>query len=183
MFGKLVSKIKDLFSKHPTSNIEELLGRVDVYLPTERLIYQYFDGQQLRAADPMVLYKKVSPRLGEIAADSKAVKVPESKFAKEAHDRLIKLISELFEIKPLKDGGLTELETLAVFDHFWDFVTTVKKNSSSSQTDVQETSPSTPSVTEEAKSQGTWNISDSGSTEKTSSTKEPQQSDTEQQSH
>jgi hypothetical protein len=180
MFGKLVSTIKGWFSKQPTSPIDDLFDRVDVYLPRERLIYQFFDGQVLRAVDPMELYKKVSPKLGIIAADSKAVKIPQSKFAKDAHDRLIALIRELFDIKPLSQGGLTELETLAVFDHWWDFTCTVKKNSSPSQTGAEATSPSTASATEEAKDQGSWNISDSGSTEKTPSTKEPPQSAMEQ---
>ena len=172
MFGKVISTVKGWFTTQPKSNIEDLFDRVDVFLPKERLIYQFFDGQVLRAVDPMEMYKKVSPKLGIIAADSKALKVPESKFAKDAHTRLIALIRELFEIKPLNQGGLTELETLAVFDHWWDFTCTVKKNSSPSPTDAEATLPSTPSATEEAKDSGTWNISDSGSTEKTDSTKQ-----------
>lgn len=183
MFGKITSYVKSLFSKKAPGNIEDLLDRIDVYLPRERVIYQFFDGQVVRAVDPMEIYKKVSPKLAIISADSKAVKVPNSKFAGKAHDNMIAIIREIFAIKPLSEGGLTEMETLAVFDHWWDFARTVKKNSSPSQTDAQATLPSTASAIKEEESPPSSKPLDSGSIAKEDSTKPQPQSDSEPPLH
>lgn len=177
----MLAKIKGVLSKWFTQKqetVEELFDRLDVYLPRERAIYSYFDGQQMRHADPMVIYRKVVSKGVEIENDEMATRVPGSKFALDAHNRLIKNIREIFDVKSMEEGGLGELECKVLLDHFWTYATSVKKNSSSSGTAQEETSPPTVQPTNEAANQGTWNTSGSGSTEKENTTKEQDQSPT-----
>ncbi len=160
------AKWKQLTTKKaPTSFNEELYDRYDVYLPRERLIYSYFNGKELINADPMVLYKKVAAKGEMLNADITASNVPQSKFAGPARERLIKSIQEIFGVKPLEEGGLTELETTELLDSFMVFCEAVKKNSSPTQTQAEETWPSTALPSKEGKDQPTSKPSDSGSTE------------------
>lgn len=175
MFSNLFNKIKSIFSKKQ-EDPEELFDRYDVYLPRERLIYSFFDGQQMRHVDPLVLYRKLGLKEAEIIADIKSSSVTQSKFAAKAHETLINNIREVFDVKPISEGGLGELECLNLLDHFWDYVNLIKKNSPQSQTDVEATSLSTASPTEKASDLPTTKNLDSGSTEKEPSIKQPQQS-------
>lgn len=120
-------------------------GRGDLYHPRDRLIYRYFDGQREVAADPMVLYKLLMDVGPEIGIDMKVAASP-SKDAGKAHDKMVQKIRGAFGVLPLKDGGLTDLESVELLQHFLVFVDAIKKNSSPLPTSPGETpAPSAPS--------------------------------------
>lgn len=167
MFSWLVS----LFGKKPKDDF-------NVYKEKERLIYTYWDGEKVNKADPMVLYRKLVAKGPELEADMLAAKTT-SKFAVEGHMRMIATLRGVFAVKPFEEGGLTEQETLSLYDHFMDYCGVVKKNGSPSSTSAPETSPATSPATppssegSSAPSQPTPNTSASGSTEGESSTRPP----------
>lgn len=134
----------------------------DVYLPQEREIYKIFDGKELRCWDPLVLYKRLRQRGGDISTDIRVASLPMKKSA-EAHDSLIRNIRWVFEVKPFEEGGLSEIECLELLTHFWEYISTIKKNSRTWQTSAEETSPTTPSPTAEEENPPTKPSSDSGS--------------------
>ena len=171
MFSWLVS----LFKRKPT------LKEMSLYTEEERLIYSYWNGEKIVKADPMVLYKKLVTIGPDLEADMLGAR-SKSKKAMEYHDGVIKKLRNLFGVKSFEEGGLTEQETLSLYDHFQDYVGVIKKNGNPSATSQEETSPdtsaSTPPSTEGSStpSPPTPSSSDSGSTEKESSTNSPKQS-------
>ncbi len=107
--------------------------RYDVYKVHERMVYVYFDGQKEVHADPMVLYKKMMSLGPELSADMKGA-TSASKRAGEFHNGMIAKIRKIFDVLPLAEGGLSELETVELLDHFIVYCEWVKKNSRVSQT-------------------------------------------------
>lgn len=136
--------------------------RADLYRPKDRLIYSYWDGSKIVRADPMVLYQKLMERGPELSIDIKVAASP-SKGAAKAHTGTIDKIRTAFALKPF-DGthGLTELEVLALLDHFLEFTEGIKKNSSPISTSPEAISDTTPTTS--AAAPPTSNSSGSGST-------------------
>lgn len=152
--------------------------RPDVFHPSERFIYTYFDGKEDRRVDPLELYSKVIANWNVLRTDSNIaqsklsaeVKLGNSgkTIAQQAYENLLAKIREIFGVAPLaKDSGLTERETLDLFDHFLVYVERIKKNSP----DL----PTTPNATESESTptEATITTSDSGSTSNGSSTDAP----------
>lgn len=156
--------LKSLFSKNKTT--EGLIDSYEMYLPHERMIYSYFDGQRIVKGDPLVLYKEVMAVRGDLAVDMRVSTSP-MKGADIAHSKVVGTIRKIFNLSPLDKGGLSELETIALLDHFLVYTEAVKKNSSPSQTsstptaDFTSSSPPNPPISPS---------SDSGSTENESKT-------------
>jgi hypothetical protein len=133
------------------------------YKPEEQLIYSYWNGKDQIKADPLVLYKRMLDIRPELNADLKCAGSP-LKDASKFHDEAVKKINKIFDIKPYSEGGLTQIDTMDLFNHFLIFTEGVKKNGSQTQTSQKEISPTTKSLSEE--SPPIQNTSDSGSTEK-----------------
>ena len=145
---------------------------LEIYQPSERLIYKYFNGESLVLADPLQLYKKVMHCGAELSVDLK-VSASQSKAAAQGHDKAVAKIRDVFGLKPFDQGGLSELECLDLLDHFLYFCDHIKKKSNPLRTmstpsvglnGTSETAPITPST------------SDSGSAEKEPSTEKPEPS-------
>ncbi len=147
----------------------------DVYRPAERGLYSYWDGEKLVQADPIVVYKRMMAVAPEL---NTSIKVANSlsKDAVKAHGEMIDKIRTVFLIKPFEEGGLTELQTVMLFDHFLTFVGRVKKNSSPSVMSAAGTSADFPPPSSGAESPPTSNSSASGSTGPESSTDVPRSS-------
>src|SRR5207248_2432217 len=95
-------------------------GRKDsfaMYNPRQRATYSYFDGTAVRPVDPLILYKRLMDKGPELAIDIK-VSQSASKDAAKAHAGLVAKIREIFTVKPLEEGGLSEVEAIALFEHF-----------------------------------------------------------------
>ena len=178
MFKKAWDWVKGLWAKRSSSE-----DRFGLYHPREREIYEYFDGDKLVKADPMVIYKRIMARGQEISVDITVARSP-MKGADKAHDSLIKKIREVFNVKPLSEGGLTEQETMDLFDDFLVYVDAIKKNTTPPPDLPEETSPSTSSPTapfggeSSAPAPDTKSSSDSGSTSSETSSAPPPQSPT-----
>lgn len=117
MFRKTFTRLLAWLSSFWRKQLVEQ-DRWDYYKPIDRYVYKYHDGEKEVTADPMVLYKKVMakwPIIGKFLAEYKAVTDAET-LAR--HDQLIAAIRELFGIKKLEEGGLSEQETLDLFNHF-----------------------------------------------------------------
>lgn len=126
------------------------------YTPKERKIYRYFNGEKVVHADPMILYKKIMAVGQELAVDIDVAKSP-CKEAIQADDEAVRKLREIFEVKPVtSDGkGLGEAEVIELFDHFWEFLEGLKKNSSpSSTTSTSASSPPADSVTPSTSASG-----------------------------
>ena len=136
-------------------------GSHDFYRPGQRLIYRYWDGEKVITADPMVLYRRVSDVGPELSVDIRVTNSI-SKGAGKAYTNVLKKVREIFSVKSLEEGGLSETETLELLDHFLGYCDGVKKNSRSTLTTATETSA--PSAPSSAESPPTTNTSASGST-------------------
>jgi hypothetical protein len=142
--------------------------RWDTYKPSQRAIFNYFNGERMVKADPLVLWKKVMDKAPDLDIDFKVSKSP-SKNADQAHQNLIKNIRTMFNIKQLENGiepndTLTDNECIDLVNKFLTYCGWVKKNSSNSATPATATSPSTNSPTSNGEVPPTPSTSDSGST-------------------
>lgn len=150
------------------------LDRLDLYSPAERLIYRYFDGQKVRRADPMVLYKNYAEVRTDLLVDLRGYYsslMPEDK-SNACHTGAVAKIRKIFDVPALGDeGGLTDGEVLDLLNHFTDYIDSVKKNSRSIPTTATATSAATPSCSEAGPP--TSSTLDSGSTASASSTAAP----------
>ena len=74
-------------------------NRSDVYKPSQRLIYSYWNGSRIVKVDPMVLYKKIVAKGPEISV---AIKIANSisKAAPKGHEDVIKSVREIFAVGP-----------------------------------------------------------------------------------
>lgn len=142
----------------------------DQFRPKDRMIYTYWSGSQTVRADPLALYKKMMDVGPSLAIDMKVANSA-SKDAGKAHDELVEKIRSIFSVAPLDKGGLTELETVELLDHFLTYVGMVKKNSSSYPTSP--TGTSEPSASTSAEGPPTTSSADCGSTASGPSTAEP----------
>lgn len=120
-----------------------LFGRrgegIDFYTPRERLIYTYFTGtdakgkRQYARADPLELWKRVMDNGPAITINMK-VAASKSKDARAKHDELMEDLRKAFQVRPYREGGLTDVELMDLFNHFMAYVGGVKKNSPTSTT-------------------------------------------------
>lgn len=100
----------------------------------ERKIYSFFDGENTRRADPLILYKRLSTIAPSLSIDIK-ISQSSSKDAIKAHDKVIASIQEVFKVRPLDDtGGLTQGEMLDLLNDFIEWCDRIKKNSGIEQT-------------------------------------------------
>lgn len=143
---------------------------LDLYKPIERYIYQYFDGEKVRKADPMVICKRLADKGYLISVDMRAANAG-MKDSPKKHDDAIAAIRYVFDLKPYDQGGLTELEVVSLLEHYLTFEDYQKKTARTLPISPRATSPSTPPSS--AESQPTPNTSGSGSTDAASSTGGP----------
>jgi hypothetical protein len=114
----------------------------ELYQPEERALYKHYDGKEVVAKDPMVLYKRLAEVSGDLSAWVKLAFSP-SKDAKDGHTKVVEKARVIFEVKPYEEGGLTESETVNLLFHFWNYCELQKKTTSSYPT--TSTDPSTSS--------------------------------------
>lgn len=148
---------------------------IDIYTPKERLIYSYFNGQEIVRADPQVLYRNLMDVAPSLRADI-AVSNSASKQWRTATENADKAVRQLFSIKPFAEGGLAELELFELLDHFINYCDSIKKLQSPSLTSSGSVGASTPFSGEE--SQPMPSSSASGCVVNDSSTGEPEPSPT-----
>lgn len=136
--------------------------RLDVYMPSERLIFQYYDGTDtVRAADPMTLHGRFMDVRAELVTDLKVAE-SEHRDARKCRAAATRTMHAIFGTKPFEEGGLTQLEVESLMDQFLDYCASIKKNSSGPPTSPEGTSPPSPSGS--GASPPTASASDSGST-------------------
>lgn len=143
---------------------------LDLYKPIERYIYQYFDGEKVRKADPMVICKRLADKGYLISVDMRAANAG-MKDSPKKHDDAIAAIRYVFDLKPYDQGGLTELEAVSLLEHYLTFEDYQKKTARTLPISPKATLPSTPPSSGE--SLPTPSSSGSGSTEGGSSTDKP----------
>lgn len=144
-------------------------GSYDLYKPTERRIYNFFNGKGTVRADPVHLWKRMMEKGPEIDINRR-VATSKSKDAVKAHGELINNIHWLFSTEPLSAGGLTDEEAVQLLDHFLNYCEESKKNSKLSATSSPNWEDSEASS---AGDQPTTNSSASGPTDNGSPTVPP----------
>lgn len=117
----------------------------DYFHPTEQNIYHYWDGERKRSVDPMVIYKKYMAKADVFKHHITLAKSMHSQSAK-GQDDLMAEICLLFDVKRYEEGkgGLTEDSLAALFNHYFEYNETVKKNTRPSTTTPKGPSPSSP---------------------------------------
>lgn len=184
MFSAVLNWFKSFFE---TKRLVPTEMSFDVYKPYERKIYTYWDGEKDVKADPLLIYKDISSKWASISVDISVARSPMKDNVK-AHNNLVMVLRNIFEIKSFEEGGLTEQELFDLFDHFLIYSEVIKKNSNRRATPQVATSPNTPSPTAATSSdsssanQPTKNPSDSSSTASVSDTNKPIPSSSEQES-
>lgn len=132
----------------------------DLYKPSQKKIYAYWNGREEIQADPIMLYKRMMVKGPELSIDLK-VADSSSKDAAKAHDAAIVKIQEIFSLKPYENGGgLTQTQQIELLEHFLIYCEWLKKNSRKSQTTLTPTEDFKPTS---AENQPTLNTLDSGS--------------------
>ncbi len=160
-------------------------GAWDAYHPGKRRIYSYYDGQVIVHADPLVLwkrYKAVSVDLASnynlafsvptLAADpnlkgdtyTKIIKDLQEQ-SRKGHERYVTIVREVFSVKSLSEGGLTDDECDDLIDHFISYIIALKKNTRPTPTMPRATSPISPLPISEGPNPVTKPTSGSGSIE------------------
>lgn len=161
MFAKVSDWLLSWFSRGP---------RIDTYRPRDRMIYTYHDGQKYVRADPLVLYKRVMDVGPELSVDVKVATSISSR-APVALTSVVGRVREIFNVKTLADGGLTDVEVLVLLDHFMLYCDALEKKTPPSATPATGTSPTSESSS--AGSPGTTSSPASGSTEDVPSSAAP----------
>jgi hypothetical protein len=154
--------IKNLFSKKET-HLPKAPERLDTFLPQERNIFSYFDGEKLIKADPLPLW---------------TLAVSEHHEATQGHDELVSKIRKHFNVKSFEEGGLLDVECVDLLLQFKAYCDSIKKKQVTTPTSSETISPSSSSISEE--SLHTKNGSDSGSAAKEPSIAKQEQSPMEQ---
>lgn len=146
----------------------------NVFRPSERLVYHYFDGKKMVRSDPLVLYRRIMDVKAQLSADISTSEVKESKFAEQAGKNAVTTIRKIFDLPPVDQGGLEDVDAWELFDHFFNYVLTLKKSTPTSPTSPEGTSSSTPPTPPlQAAASLTPNSSGFGSTANGSRTGEP----------
>lgn len=159
-------------------------SRMDLFRPSERLIYRYWNGEEEVSADPIELYKSVMEVWPDIDRELKLCTHVSSlggfNDSFSAHGKMVDRIRKIFKIKPLGEGGLTDDELVGLIDHFLLYTMSVKKNSRLFPTVPMAILRALQSSSDE--NPPTTNSSDSGETATESSTDAPVPSNTESRS-
>lgn len=134
----------------------------DLYRPRERLIYRYFDGKRVVDADPMELFRRQADVGPELSAHIKGAFSP-LKTAPQEYQWMLEKIRTIFGVAPFKDGGLTDLETVDLLNHFLVWQGRLKKNSSPPPTLPEAPSGPTPAPISPSPDVGPPTSSSSGS--------------------
>lgn len=106
----------------------------DFYSPKERKIYRYFDGRETVFGDPMAIYKRLMNHGKELDIDLKVAVNYGGVQSTTAHNKAVERVRDIFALKSLGEGGLTESEAMDLLDHFLAYIDSLKKNSSHLQT-------------------------------------------------
>lgn len=175
--------LKSFFKKEAEKEIEkeeeeekEPEAGFSLYKPKERLIYGYFDGQDIVYCDPLELYQNLMSVAPTLDIDIKVANSP-MKDANQAFQEACLKVRDIFKVKPYKEGGLTETECMDLLGHFLNFCHTVKKNASESPTTPSEVSSTTNSSSVD--SPATTNTSATTSAKDESSIDKPESSPSE----
>ncbi len=96
-----------------------------------RAIFPYWDGQKWRTADPITIYRAIKSH-----PDFNLERHPEMHDAGDDEATLIclKAARDIFGVKSLQEGGLTETETIDLLGAYFEWISDVKKNISTSLT-------------------------------------------------
>jgi hypothetical protein len=98
-------------------------------LNRHRLLFQFWDGRQFRRVDPFTLLRKLlNTDKFDPDDDLKKLKIPDAKLVCDKIGHIAEGVREIFGVKPLENGGLTELECVNLLMEFSAYLDRVKKN-------------------------------------------------------
>jgi hypothetical protein len=93
----------------------------------ERDIFRFWDGRENRRIDPLKAFRELRAHKTFNADEHlEALKTADDE---EAIAATVEAAHDVFGIKPLSEGGLTEAECIALVDVFYGYLEAVKKNS------------------------------------------------------
>lgn len=104
-----------------------------------RMIFKYWDGKRTRLADPMVIYRELMAN-DEFQMDDLKLITVKDLFPKIV-GRLAKVARDVFKLKTVEEGGLTDMEAVQNLRAFIEYSGFQKKSTESPQTSPQSTEP------------------------------------------
>lgn len=94
-----------------------------------RAIFRFWDGQRDRAADPLEILRALeNDSLVNLEVESAFMLAGDA----EATLKTVQLVRRAFGVKDFTQGGLLEAECLDLIENFYDFLSSLKKNTSAS---------------------------------------------------
>lgn len=130
--------LKKLFTRSRPSG-EETLS------PPGRVVYSYWNGVELKSADPVLTWRRLWAGKVDLATAVKIFSAENLPGADRdsAWDEMVVHCRDVFGIPPFDQGGLTEGEILALLWNFTDYIQALKKKQGTIQNSSQPTdSPS-----------------------------------------
>lgn len=126
--------LRRLFSKpKPTAPVVVPQDHA-LYMPEQRKLFHYFDGEKVVRVDPIEQYRKYAKVRDEIEI-ARSVAASQSKDAEMQYLVMLAKIRELFSIPALgQTAGLTEQETVDLYSSFVNYCLHLKKNGGNSAT-------------------------------------------------
>lgn len=98
-------------------------------LNRHRLLFRYWNGSRFVSEDPFTLLRAlVSSSKIDLDSDLQLLDVPDIKVVTRKVGQLAEEIREIFQLKPLSNGGLSELECVNLLIQFINYLERVKKN-------------------------------------------------------
>ena len=90
-----------------------------------RAIFRYWDGKKERAIDPMLAWQGLISDV-EFNLDTHPAQIDRGEI--EAIQVGSRTVQRVFAVKPVDEGGLTQLESLDLLVDYFDYLDTLKKN-------------------------------------------------------
>lgn len=128
--------------------VADLVRRV--WFSRSRMIFKYWDGRRTRLADPMVIYRELMAN-DEFKMDDLKMITVKDLFPKIV-GRLAKVSRDVFKLKTVEEGGLTDMEAVQNLRAFIEYSGLQKKST--------ESPPTSPQCTEQTVSQDSQDVSD-----------------------
>lgn len=122
--------------------LRKWVGQEDlsVYMPKERKIFTYWNGEKLIKDDPMTLYYRMLEVGPTLFIDLQVAMMPMND-SKDSHEKALVKMRSIFNVKKLTPDqpGLGDIELFDLFNQFSNYINDLKKNAKVTSTRAEET--------------------------------------------
>ena len=98
--------------------LKKLQENAAKFLSVKPFTYSYWNGQRMVSEESTVLCERIKPEFLAYQIDDRVSKAKWVEDAPKAHQSILRRIRKIFNVSPFDEGGLTEMETLGLMNHF-----------------------------------------------------------------